>query len=157
MPPLTHRSPAPPWATVPAALAVAGAVDTAAARAADAPWKAGVATVAITPDGPIWMAGYAARNKPSEGTALDLFAKALALEDAGGTKLVIVTMDLIGLPRSLRDAVAKQAQEKYHLPPASLLLNASHTHCGPVVRSGGSVMYDLPPGQSERLDHYIAG
>src|SRR6476620_3046272 len=133
MPRRVHGLPTP--VTLIATLVLAVAAGRAPARPADAPWKAGVATVAITPDGPIWMAGYAARNKPSEGTTQDLFAKALALEDAGGTKLVIVTMDLIGLPRSLRDAVAKQAQEKYHLPPASLLLNASHTHCGPVVRS----------------------
>jgi hypothetical protein len=31
----------------------------------------------------------------------------------------------------LRTAVAKRAQEKYELPPHALLMNASHTHCGP--------------------------
>src|SRR5688572_410894 len=40
-------------------------------------WKAGVATVVITPDGPMWMAGYAARDKPAEGKLHDLKAKAL--------------------------------------------------------------------------------
>src|SRR5438093_4582289 len=94
-----------------AAITLAGTADRAPAQTADAGWKAGVATVAITPDGPIWMAGYANRTKPSEGTAQDLFAKALALEDAGGSRLVIVTMDLVGIPRSLRDAVAKQADD----------------------------------------------
>jgi neutral ceramidase len=44
-------------------------------------WKAGVATTNITPEKPIWMAGYAARKKPAEGTAQNLYAKALALED----------------------------------------------------------------------------
>ncbi len=47
-------------------------------------WKAGVATVVITPEYSMWMAGYAARNKPSEGKVHDLHAKALALEDAQG-------------------------------------------------------------------------
>ena len=56
-------------------------------------WKAGVATVVITPEYSMWMAGYAARNKPSEGKVHDLHAKALALEDAEGTRLVIVTAD----------------------------------------------------------------
>jgi hypothetical protein len=130
--------------------------DHAAARPPDADWKAGVATTVITPDGPIWMAGYAARNKPSEGVARDLFAKALALEDAAGNRLVVVTMDLIGLTRPLRDAVVKQAADKYHLPAAALLLNASHTHSGPVVRSGGSTMYGLTPEQSGRIDRYMA-
>src|SRR5438477_4976354 len=129
-----------------------GLAETALAQAPDAPWKAGVAATVITPDGPIWMAGYAARNKPSEGKVQDLFAKALALEDASGGRLVIVTMDLIGMTRVIRDAVEKQAAEKYKLPRAALLLNASHTHCGPVVRSGSAVMYNLQPAQGERVD-----
>ncbi len=135
------------------------ALTTSPARAqpSDAGWKAGVAAVVITPEQPTWMAGYAARNKPSEGKAQELFAKALALEDAKGSRLVIVTLDLVGIPRPLRDAVAQQAQEKYNLPPASLLLNASHTHCGPVVRSGGSVLYELEPEQTQRIEKYIAG
>jgi neutral ceramidase len=44
---------------------------------------------------------------------------------------VFVTLDLIGVLQELRTAVAEQAREKYQLPPASLLMNASHTHCGP--------------------------
>lgn len=120
-------------------------------------WKAGAAAVKITPEQLMWMAGYAARKKPAEGKAQDLFAKALALEDGAGSRLVIVTLDLVGIPRSLREAVAKQAQEKYRLPPASLLLNASHTHCGPVVRSGGSFSYDLSPEESKKIDEYMAG
>src|SRR5438874_10377586 len=108
--------------TVTAVSIVCGFPGMGQAQAPDAPWKAGIATAAITPDGPIWMAGYAARNKPSEGKAQDLFAKALALEDAGGARLVVVTMDLIGIPRPVRDAIADQARDKYRLPPASLLL-----------------------------------
>ncbi len=103
--------------------------------AADAPeWKAGVATVDITPEKSMWMAGYASRKKPSEGTAQNLFAKALAIEDAKGTRAVIVTLDLISVPRFLRDAVEVAVREKYKLAPESLLINCSHTHCGPELR-----------------------
>lgn len=118
-------------------------------------FRAGVAAKAITPTESMWMAGYAARKKPSEGKASELFAKALALEDGTGTRLVIVTLDLVGIPRTLRDQIEKPAQQKYGLPPASLLLNASHTHCGPVVRSGSSVSYDLAPDQRDRIDRYV--
>lgn len=118
-------------------------------------WKAGVASVAITPAELTWMAGYAARDKPAEGKAHDLFAKALALEDAQGTRLVIVTTDLIGIPRALRDLVEKRVREKHKLPPASLLLNASHTHCGPVVKFGKSAIYDLDAEQVARVERYV--
>jgi len=104
------------------------------AVAADYAWKAGVASTIITPGEPMWMAGYAARNKPSEGVALDLFAKAMALEDADGKRMVIVTADLIGFSRPLRTAIEQAVAERYKLPAAALLLNASHTHCGPELR-----------------------
>src|SRR4051812_34378590 len=58
-----------------------------------APWKAGAASVVVTPETNLWMAGYAARKKPAEAKVQDLFAKAIALQDEEGQKLVIVTMD----------------------------------------------------------------
>ncbi|MDP4639096.1 MAG: hypothetical protein NWS30_04390, partial [Verrucomicrobiales bacterium] len=47
-------------------------------------WKAGLASVVVTPEKYIWMAGYAGRDKPAEGKIHDLFAKALILEDESG-------------------------------------------------------------------------
>ncbi|MDG1897564.1 MAG: neutral/alkaline non-lysosomal ceramidase N-terminal domain-containing protein [Fuerstiella sp.] len=100
--------------------------------APDAPsWRAGAATVKITPERPLHMAGYASRKKPAEGTEQDLFGKALAIQDSAGNSVVIVTLDLIGVIAPLRKAVETQVAEKYGVPPRSLLMNASHTHCGP--------------------------
>lgn len=119
-------------------------------------WKAGAASAVITPEGPIWMAGYASRNKPSEGVAQDLFAKALAFEDSTGTRLVIVTLDLIRVPRPLRDFVANEAEQKYKLPSANLLINASHTHSGPLLltQAKPSVMFDLSAEEFTRVEKY---
>ena len=105
----------------------------AAARAADLPWRVGVATRTLTPPGPIWLAGYANRTAPSNGVALDLHGKALALDDGAGGRLVIVTLDLIGVPAALRAHTEKAAAEKFGLKPHEVLLNASHTHSGPQV------------------------
>lgn len=107
-----------------------------AARAHESAWKAGAVEVVITPEQNIWMAGYASRNRPAEGKETDLHGKALALEDANGTRLVIVTVDLIGIPASLRENLEKRCGEAYKLPPEGLLLNASHTHSGPEFRIG---------------------
>ena len=100
-----------------------------------ATWKAGSATMKVTPRKLLWMAGYAARKKPAEGKVQDLFAKALALEDEQGNKLVFVTLDLIGVPQLLRREVAARAKKEFQLPPANLVLNASHTHSGPSLRT----------------------
>src|SRR6266567_6548818 len=58
------------------------------------PCKAGVASKVITPKEPLWMGGYGSRNKPAEEKLHDLRIKALALEDAKGEKLVLLTSDL---------------------------------------------------------------
>ena len=94
-------------------------------------WKAGAASATITPQRPLRMSGYGGRKEPAEGTEQELFAKALAIEDRDGNRVVILTMDLIGVLERLRTAVAAQVEKKYKLPPHALLMNASHTHCGP--------------------------
>lgn len=94
-------------------------------------WKTGTASAVITPKTSMPMAGYAARKEPSEGTEQELFAKALAIEYRGGNRVVFVTTDLIGVSGRLRTIVTSQLQEKFKLPPQAVVMNASHTHCGP--------------------------
>lgn len=106
-------------------------------------WKAGVASVVVTPTNNLWMAGYAARKKPAEGKVQDLFAKALALQDEQGQKLVIVTMDLIGVGQSMRQRLAERVQKELGVLPQFLLLNASHTHSGPALRTTPVTPKDL--------------
>ena len=64
--------------------------------AANPSWQAGVALVDITPERSLWMAGFAARTQASQGTALPLRAKALALKRGGDPVAVVVTTDLLG-------------------------------------------------------------
>ena len=71
---------------------------TGAAAAAEPEWKVGLARVKVTPEQPVLMAGYAARTKPFEKIATDLFVKALVLEDGQGHRAALVTSDLIGFP-----------------------------------------------------------
>jgi len=145
------------WGAMAAALVCCVMMGSVPARGAEAKgtWKAGLATVVTTPDYSMWMAGYAARNKPSEGKVQDLHAKALALEDGQGTRFVIVTVDLIGFSRDWRDAVVKEVGARYGLRPEALLLNASHTHSGPEIRAWRATqLWDLPPEQIELCNKY---
>ena len=131
------------------------------ARANQQPgFRAATASIVITPNESMWMAGYAARNKPSEGKVHDLHAKVLALEDEHGTRLVIVTVDLIGIPRQMRDWLAEHAKQSYNIEPQALLLNASHTHSGPVIRETrysiyGNTLYGLSPEQIQQSNKYV--
>lgn len=110
----------------------------AATKVPAAGWKAGIATANITPAAPLFMAGYASRTKPADGKETELFAKALALEDARGARLVVVTLDLIGVPQALRLNLEKRVADAHRLPREGLFLNASHTHSGPEFRVGRS-------------------
>ncbi len=115
--------------------------------------RVGVAKTVITPEQSLWMAGYASRDKPSEGKDHDLFAKALALEDAQGNRAVLVTTDLVGLPKELSDRIAERVEKNTGLSRAALILNSSHTHSGPIVQV--KVYYKLPEEQVTAITEYI--
>src|SRR3954470_8508125 len=96
-------------------------------------WKAGAAKINITPEQPMWMAGYAARDKPAQGKMTDLWAKALAIEDPAGKRVVLITLDVVGIDRDLSQATCQKIEAKYQLDRSQIALNCSHTHSGPVV------------------------
>ena len=99
-----------------------------------AAWLAGAAAVSITPDEPVWMAGYAFRDRPSEGVRQPIHAKALALRDADtGVTSVLVTLDLVGIRRTMAEAIAAHVTARHGIPRERVLFNASHTHSGPLT------------------------
>src|SRR5688572_4380563 len=116
--------------------------------------KAGVGKVVITPMQDMWLAGYASRNKPSEGKVHELHAKALVLEDETGARTVLVTSDLIGVSASLVNQTANLAREKFQLPRERLMVTVSHTHCGPALHDRLQQMYGLDETQSRLLEDY---
>src|SRR5688572_6715712 len=125
-----------------------------AAGLSGASLKAGVAKVDITPAGPIWMSGYAARTHPSEGVLTPLWAKALALETSRSERIVIVSVDVVGIPRAITDQVAERVEKQHGLKRSQFLLNASHTHTGPMVWPNLVNLAVLPAGEPEKLIAY---
>ena len=71
--------------------------------------------MAITPKQPMWMAGYAACNRPADGTLHDLWAKAPWLEDPAGQSVLLITVDLIGIDRELAGSICRQLQHDHGL------------------------------------------
>jgi hypothetical protein len=139
-------------------LLIGGALTPAAAFGKPAPpFRAGVSRMDITPSGgSIWMAGYAARTAPSQGSLQPIWAKALAVEDGKGGRLVIVTTDLIGLTRVVTDFVAAEAMSKYKLERSQIVFNSSHTHTGPVVGGTLDILGPSAPEQKAIVDAYTA-
>lgn len=119
-------------------------------------WQAGVARVEITPTEPLWQGGYAARTKPAEGTLQPLWAKALALKDAGGTCAVLITTDILGYPKDFAERVRSRIEKACNLPRANVMLSASHTHSGPVIDASLKCIYPFDAGEEERLRAYAS-
>jgi hypothetical protein len=113
-----------------------------------ATWRAGVARTVITPEKSMWMAGYAARDHQSEGTIHDLWAKALALEDADGKRAILITTDLLGFPKGLSDRIRNRLEDEYKLSRAQIILHSTHTHSGPVLKDA---LYDIYPLNQEQI------
>lgn len=119
-------------------------------------WRAGVARVEITPQQPIQMAGYGARNLPAEGKLTELWAKSLVLEDANGNRGVLITLDLVGIHRDTATKICDRLEQAYGLDRHQIAINCSHTHTGPAVGQNlGPLHYWLlPQSQRAELDEY---
>ena len=137
-------------------LSAAAAISAPLHAAAAPDWRAGVASVDITPRQSLWMAGFAARTQPAQGTAQRLHAKALALEDAKGQRLVVVSLDLLGVTAGMSDRIGRAVDQRFGVPRERLLLAASHTHSGPVVDAQLLVAYDVTPQQVADIETYTA-
>jgi len=127
-----------------------------AVSASGAGWKAGVAKVNITPQQPMWMAGYAGRNRPADGKLTDLWAKALVLDDGQGNRAVLVTLDLIGIDRGLSHDVCRELEKQHGFARHQIALCTSHTHTGPVVARNLRPMHFelLDEKQKQLVDEY---
>ncbi|MBP7934896.1 MAG: neutral/alkaline non-lysosomal ceramidase N-terminal domain-containing protein [Phycisphaerae bacterium] len=117
-------------------------------------WKAGTAKANITPRQPIWLAGYASRKHPAEGTLHPLWAKALAIEDGSGRRAVIVTADVCAFSKVMYEAMYAQIQRRYGLERSQVAITCTHTHTGPVVRESLMACYPLDEKQAALIDTY---
>ncbi|MBI3880760.1 MAG: neutral/alkaline non-lysosomal ceramidase N-terminal domain-containing protein [Verrucomicrobia bacterium] len=117
-------------------------------------FQAGVARADITPAGPIRLAGYAGRNKPSESVDQHLFVKALALEDATGARTLILTADTIGTPRWFNDELTDRIARELHVPRERFLFACSHSHSTPIIHGCLTTMYGLNEKEAADVEAY---
>ena len=123
-------------------------------------WRCGIAKTKITPEKLFWMGGFAARKHPAEGTLDDLYVKALALEAPDGGACVLVTADLVGIPKWLYDRLSAEIERRHHLDRSRLRFATSHTHSGPVLTDALRDIYPLDDQQRElsaEYSHWLEG
>lgn len=116
--------------------------------------RAGVARRKITPEMPFWLSGYASRTRPATEVLQDLWAKVLVIEENKDSKVIIVTMDIIGLSHQLSESISQRIVSKFGIDRSQLLLNTSHNHSGPVIWPSLSLMYDLGTDDVKAMIRY---
>ncbi len=117
-------------------------------QAEAANWKAGIAKAIITPEKPVWLAGYGSKRAP-DGKLHELWMKALALEDDQGRRVVLITSDFEGVPKSMSDLVFEQLRKQFQLERQDVMFTFSHNHCGPRL---GDDLVDYYPVDAEQVE-----
>jgi neutral ceramidase len=117
-------------------------------------FRAGAASIRITPDEAMWLAGFAVRTEPAKGKLSDLFVKAIAIEDLKGHRIVIVSMDLIAISRSVAHTVATAARERFGLRRDQVMLCATHTHYGPELRPDKVPFFHIPDEYAAKIQPF---
>jgi hypothetical protein len=99
--------------------------------------RIGAAAIDITPPVGVALDGYGGRTDVSLGVHDPLYARALYLDD-GTTQLALVVCDLIGIGSFLVERARELIAERPGIPPANVMVSATHTHAGPAgVRGRG--------------------
>jgi hypothetical protein len=80
----------------------------------------------------------------------------LALEDAKGNHAVIISTDTLGMTASIYANLKTRLAKEHKLQPEQIMLNASHTHTGPVLRGGLYDIYPLNAAHIKRIEEYSA-
>lgn len=117
-------------------------------------WKAGTSRAKITPQQPLWMAGYGGRDHPAEGTLHDIWIKVLALEAADGRRGVVITSDVCGFSKITYETICAQLNRRCGLDRCEVMLTCSHTHTGPALRECLQDYYPMDDQQRALNDQY---
>jgi hypothetical protein len=119
-------------------------------------YEVGAAQVDITPDYPIRLSGYGARQKESEGIDQHIFAQALVIGANEKNLAVLITVDNLAVPAYMREEVAVRLAKKAGLRNERLAVCSTHAHTAPMLAGVCANLYgaDIPSDQQERIDRY---
>ena len=89
--------------------------------------------IEITPSGkffPCYLSGHAIRTEKAVGIMHQLWTNALLLS-MDGSKMLWITVELIGLNRDFTDNLRKTISERYDIDRDAIYINYVHTHSAP--------------------------
>lgn len=155
------------WAQI-SALWVLVIATSGSAQAAEK-YLVGFGKAKVTPQEPVRLSGYATREKPHEGVADPLFARAMVLTEqtppaqdkkegdaqqadaaAEPQALVLVSIDSIAVVADMTKRVTERVLAEYGIPRSDIVICATHSHAAPHVASGLTNLYRTPLSDQEK-------
>jgi hypothetical protein len=119
---------------------------------------AGFAQKDITPDYPLHLTGFGSpRVRLGKRGPRPLLAQAAFFAAAEGQGFLVFAIDLIGFDSNWALSLRRKLSEHLGLPVERIVLNASHTHCGPQVRceEEHGALQPCDPVYREQLAHSL--
>jgi hypothetical protein len=94
-------------------------------------FRAGAARTALTPASPVRLIGTPGQRCAS--TAGQLFARAVAVEDEAGARVVFLSAELLAIPRSVAERIAVTIMREHGLERGQIVISATGAHQTPFV------------------------
>lgn len=116
-------------------------------------WQIGISRRVITPQTPVWLAGYPSKRIP-DGKIHDLWVKVLAFKAPDGTCAVLATTDHMGMSKIIYEGLYARLQQRFGLERAGFMFTFSHNHCGPVLKDDLVDYYPLDDEQRRLVAEY---
>ena len=101
-------------------------------------WRVGIGRRVITPQTPVWLAGYGTKRAP-DGKIHDLWVKVLALRAPDGKRVVMATTDHMGMSKTIYESLYAKVNRRFSLGSLRVHahLLAQPLRSRPQGRSGG--------------------
>ena len=118
--------------------------------------RAGLGRAVITPELPVFLAGYGDRHDPATTVHDDLMAHVLVVE-VDGARAALVTLDLLVLSRDFSEPIRARVAEIVGCGSDAVLTSCCHVHAGPSALTGtDAIGWPVPDGFREHLVARVA-
>jgi hypothetical protein len=116
----------------------------------------GLASVDITPDYPVRLAGYGSRTTESRGVAQRIRAKALAIGADDRSAVVLLAVDNRGVMADITDEVARRLKQRIGIDRERFCVTSTHTHSAPFLTSFSPIFFgkSLAAEEQAHIDRY---
>ncbi len=116
-------------------------------------WQVGIGQRIITPETKVWLAGFG-QKRVAYGKIHDLYVKVMALKDADGKIMVLVTSDNEGMSKTVYESIYQKIHLRFGIERKDFMLTFSHTHSGPRLTDDLMDYYPVDEEQERLVDEY---